>query len=48
MVGAPSTNYTLESHTLIGCGFFTFTLKGKETRRRRGEKEKGGGGKGTK
>jgi len=36
----------LESHTLIGCGFFTFTLKGKETRRRRGEGEKGRRGEG--
>jgi len=40
MVGAPLTNYNLESHTHIGCGFFAFTVRMRamrEEERERGE-----------
>jgi hypothetical protein len=40
MVGAPLTNYNLESHIHIGCGFFAFTVRMRAMReegRERGE-----------
>jgi hypothetical protein len=41
MVGAPLTNYNLESHIHIGCGFFAFTVRMRAMREEKREEKLG-------